>query len=101
MSLSRRKLIRTAVVVSSVLGGHTSPQAAATPKPSRTEFPKIEGLTREVGTVHIEGICHDRTSEWFRWHPGPSAGWLQPPSGTAWRSRRRSEERRVGQEGRS
>src|ERR1035438_6621838 len=48
MSLSRRKLIRTAAAASSVLGGHTSPQAVATPKPSPAEFPKIEGLTREV-----------------------------------------------------
>src|SRR5450759_2185333 len=48
MSLSRRKLIRTTVAASSVLGGHASPQAGATPKSSRTEFPKVEGLTREV-----------------------------------------------------
>ena len=48
MSLSRRKLIRTAAAASSVLGSHAFPQAAATPKSSRAEFPKVEGLTREV-----------------------------------------------------
>ncbi len=48
MSLSRRKLIRAAATASSVLGCHASPQGAAAPKPSRTEFPKVEGLTREV-----------------------------------------------------
>jgi 2-methylcitrate dehydratase PrpD len=48
MSLSRRKLIRAAAAASSVLGGHASPQAGAIPKSSRAEFPKVEGLTREV-----------------------------------------------------
>jgi 2-methylcitrate dehydratase PrpD len=49
MSLSRRKLIRTAVAASSVLGGNAFPQSAPAPKPSHEEFPKVEGLTREVG----------------------------------------------------
>ena len=31
-----------------LLGGRASPQSAATPKPSPSEFPKVEGLTREV-----------------------------------------------------
>ncbi len=48
MSLSRRKLIRAAATASSVLGCQASPQGAATPSTSRTEFPKVEGLTREV-----------------------------------------------------
>ena len=59
MNLSRRKLIRAAVAASSVLGGHASPQAAATSKPSRTEFPKVEGLTREVAEFILHTVYGD------------------------------------------
>src|SRR5438270_3992105 len=48
MSLSRRKLIRAVATASSVLGCRAAGQAVATPKPSRTEFPEVEGLTRDV-----------------------------------------------------
>jgi len=48
MSLSRRNLIRTTAAVSSGLAGRAFPQAAATPKTGSPEFPKVEGLTREV-----------------------------------------------------
>ena len=54
MSLSRRKLIRAAAAALSVLGCQASPQAAATPKPSRPEFPKVEGLTREVAEFILQ-----------------------------------------------
>ncbi|MEO8593995.1 MAG: MmgE/PrpD family protein [Candidatus Solibacter sp.] len=56
MSLSRRKFIRTTAAASSGLVGQAFPQAAATPNPSRPEFPKVEGLTREVA----EFILHMR-----------------------------------------
>src|ERR1035437_2924731 len=48
MRLSRSKLIRAAAAASSVLGSHAFPQAAATARPSRAEFPRVEGLTLEV-----------------------------------------------------
>jgi 2-methylcitrate dehydratase PrpD len=48
MSLSRRNLIRTSLAAAGVSGGHASPQTTAAPKSARTEFPKVEGLTREV-----------------------------------------------------
>src|SRR5262245_6620067 len=48
MKLSRRDLIHTAAAASSVLGCHASAQTPATPKSGRPEFPKVEGVTREV-----------------------------------------------------
>ena len=48
MSMSRRDLIRAAAIGSSSVALQASPQSAASPKPRPAEFPKIEGLTREV-----------------------------------------------------
>jgi len=59
MSLSRRKLIRAAASASSVLGCHASPQAASTHKPSRAEFPQVEGLTREVAEFILHASYGD------------------------------------------
>ncbi len=56
MSLSRRNLICAAATASGAFGSPASPQAADPPKPSRAEFPNVEGLTREVA----EFILHTR-----------------------------------------
>src|ERR1700722_8340405 len=56
MSLSRRNLICAAATASGAFGCPASPQAADPPKPSRAEFPNVEGLTREVA----EFILHTR-----------------------------------------
>ena len=54
MSLSRRKPISAAATASSALGRHASPQTGAPPKPGRMEFPKFEGLTREVADKFLD-----------------------------------------------
>jgi 2-methylcitrate dehydratase PrpD len=63
MSLSRRNLICAAATASGAFGCPASQQAADTPKPSRTEFPNVEGLTREVAEFILHTGYDDLPAE--------------------------------------